>query len=85
MILSPSNAHHHSGKKIKLKLKQVQMYFIIHILEPQTIYFLNSVTSSLKAAGGLSDLASAQANPNSILKTVSQTRAPLTAWFGSTH
>lgn len=43
------------------------------------------MTSPLKAPGGLSDLASAQANPNSVLKTVSQTRAPLTAWFGSTH
>lgn len=49
------------------------------------MYFKNSVTSSLKTPGGLSDLASAQANPNSALKTVSQTRAPLTTWFGSTH
>lgn len=34
MALSPSNAHHHSGKKIKLKLKQMQLCFIIHCLEP---------------------------------------------------
>lgn len=32
---------------------------------------LNYVTSALKTPGGLSDLASAQANPNSAIKTVS--------------
>lgn len=34
MTLSPSNAHHRSGEKTKLKLKQMQIYFIIHTLEP---------------------------------------------------
>lgn len=34
MTLNPSNAHHNSGEKIKLKLKQMQIYFIIHSLEP---------------------------------------------------
>lgn len=32
---------------------------------------INSVTSALKTPGGLSDLAPAQANPNSPIKTIS--------------
>lgn len=39
------------------------------------MYFKNSVTSSLKTPGGLSDMAPAQANPNPALRTVSPTQS----------